>query len=554
VQGGWLRSIMGDPDQATVRAGYSVAYDRQGLTRYTSLYGGNTGVSKSLTRNANTGLVPPGESWPVLLSQTSRLYPQPFDESPSYPIPIRENRADDLNAFAPDIKIAKVQTWMVGFARSISRDTAVEIRYIGNYGSDEWSALNYNAIRMENLVANGFLNEFKSAMANLQANNASGASNRAGSFAYFGPGTGTSPLPVYLAYLNRRTDATNPAAYANASSGWANSTLAGRLAAPNPNPVSAAEDLDGNLTRRNNALAVGLPENLFVFNPDIDDVNVTDSGGYSNYHAVQLEVRRRLSRGLSANINYQYAPRQGISSFEGFSFGRSMIQNLDNYLRHSIKAQWDWTVPFGRGQRFGNGSNAVLNAIAGGWSVSGVGRFQRSVMDIGNVNLVGMSKNELQDMYKFYHRDNATTNIQEVWMLPEDVILNTRRAFSTINTTATGYSTSLGAPQGKYIAPANSASCIQIQAGDCAPRQVLLLAPWFKRVDIGAIKRFDLVGTTNFELRFDILNVFDSPNFNPVANPGTGADIFRTTSAYTDPSNTYDPGGRLGQLMFRINW
>ena len=31
-------------------------------------------------------------------------------------------------------------------------------------------------------------------------------------------------------------------------------------------------------------------------------------------------------------------------------------------------------------------------------------------------------------------------------------------------------------------------------------------------------------------------------------------DIFQTTSAYTDASNTYDPGGRLGQLMFRINW
>jgi hypothetical protein len=26
------------------------------------------------------------------------------------------------------------------------------------------------------------------------------------------------------------------------------------------------------------------------------------------------------------------------------------------------------------------------------------------------------------------------------------------------------------------------------------------------------------------------------------------------TSAYTDASNTYDPGGRIGQLMFRFNW
>ena len=47
-----------------------------------------------------------------------------------------------------------------------------------------------------------------------------------------------------------------------------------------------------------------------------------------------------------------------------------------------------------------------------------------------------------------------------------------------------------------------------------------------------------------------MLNVFDNINFNPVANPGTGATIFQVTSAYTDASNTYDPGGRLGQLMF----
>ena len=50
-------------------------------------------------------------------------------------------------------------------------------------------------------------------MENLAANNVSGVSNRAGSFAYFGPGTGTSPLPTYLAYLNGEPDADNPAAY-----------------------------------------------------------------------------------------------------------------------------------------------------------------------------------------------------------------------------------------------------------------------------------------------------------------------------------------------------
>ena len=58
----------------------------------------------------------------------------------------------------------------------------------------------------------------------------------------------------------------------------------------------------------------------------------------------------------------------------------------------------------------------------------------------------------------------------------------------------------------------------------------------------------------NFELRMDLLNVFDAVNFTPVANPGTNAQIFEVTSAYTDASNTFDPGGRLGQLVFRLNW
>ena len=28
----------------------------------------------------------------------------------------------------------------------------------------------------------------------------------------------------------------------------------------------------------------------------------------------------------------------------------------------------------------------------------------------------------------------------------------------------------------------------------------------------------------------------------------------QVTTAYQDISNTFDPGGRIGQLMFRVNW
>lgn len=547
VQSGFLRTLLGDPDQATLRAGYSMSYAREGLSTFTGVFGANPGSTISITRDVNTGLSD-GGAWPVLFSQRERLSTRDFDETPTFPIVTRANRADDLNAFAPEIKVGKGQTWTAGVQRAIGSDMAVEVRYLGTRGSDQWSTLNYNAIRGESLLKNGFLDEFKLAMANLQANNAAGGS-RAGSFRYFGAGTGTSPLPIYLAYFNGRADATNAAAYSGTN--WTNSTFVGRLTRNNPSPVGAADDLDGNLTRRQNALAAGLPENFFIPNPRVDDVNVTDSGAFSDYHALQVELRRRLSRGLSASVNYQYARESG-SAFDGFSFGRTMVEGGN--VRHAIKGQWDWTIPVGRGQRFGADMHPVLDAIIGGWSMNGVGRIQARTMNFGGVRLVGMTVDELTDMYKFYKKTNANTGRTEIWMLPDDVILNTRRAFTTSATSATGYGT-LGVPEGRYIAPANTADCFQIRAGDCGvPRAVLVRAPWFTRIDVGLTKRFNLKGTMNIEVRGDVLNLFDNVNFNPVANPGTGATIFQVTSGYTDPSNTYDPGGRLGQLMIRFNW
>lgn len=554
VQDGLLRTILGNPDQATIRAGWSVAYDRQGMSAWTSVFGANPGSTRTLTRNANSGLVPAGEQWPILLSQTDRLYQSPFDETPVFPIPAGANRQDSINAFAPDVQIGRAQTWTVGIQRAIGADMAVEVRYVGTRGDQQWSELDYNRLddnnlRVDVLRDNGFLAEFQNAMTNLRANNAAGGS-RAGSFAYFGAGTGTSPLPIYLAYLNGRSDSANAAAYTGGSTTWANSTFASRLAAV-PNPGAAASELDTNLTRRTNAIAAGLSPTFMVPNPAVHSVDVTDSGAFSDYHALQIELRRRLANGLSASVNYQYAI-EGGSAFDGFSLGRTM-ESVAN-VRHAIKGQWDWTLPFGRGQRFLSDMHPVLDGILGGWSMNGVGRIQAVMEDMGNVRLVGMSHKELQDMYKYYKRTNATTGRTEIWMLPEDVVLNTRRAYSVSNTTADGYSTSLGAPEGRYIAPANSATCIQVKAGECAPRTVLVRAPWFTRFDVGMTKRFNIKGTTNIEVRADVLNVFDNVNFNPVSNPGTGATIFQVTSAYTDASNTYDPGGRLGQLMIRFNW
>jgi hypothetical protein len=98
-----------------------------------------------------------------------------------------------------------------------------------------------------------------------------------------------------------------------------------------------------------------------------------------------------------------------------------------------------------------------------------------------------------------------------------------------------------------------------MRAGDCAPRTLLVRQPFFSRFELGLTKRFPINNQVSLELRFDMLNVFDNVNFLPHATaanntPGAGANIFTTASAYQDLNNQFDPGGRLGQVMFRLNW
>ena len=67
VQSGFLRTLLGDPETATVRAGYSVSFERQGLSDVYRCYGANPGGTLTVTRNTGNGnLVNAGETWPLL--------------------------------------------------------------------------------------------------------------------------------------------------------------------------------------------------------------------------------------------------------------------------------------------------------------------------------------------------------------------------------------------------------------------------------------------------------------------------------------------------------
>ena len=550
VQGGWLRQLLGDPEQATVRAGYAISYNQERIDRFTTL-GGNPGGTVAAARNNTTGfpLVLPGESHPVLLSQRSRLGAPAFPESPVYPI--AATTADDVNIFPQDrhLRTPRVHSYSAGIQRSLGRDMAIEVRYVGNQNLYTWSVEDWNE---RSIFGSGFYDEFRAAQQNLAINVANGVN----SFAYRAL-PGQSPLPIHLAYLSARSDAANVAAYTGTN--WTNSAFLTRFSPLNPQ-VSDAIDAIDTATFRANAQTAGMPRNLIVMNPMIDEANVMADEAKTRYDSLQVDLRRRLSKGLLMDFNYTYETRQS-SSLQTLAYDRIMVDSAN--VPHVFKMNWHYEIPVGRGRRYGGDFNAVLNGVLGNWEFSGNGRVQSQRYRITGVELVGMTADDLQKDFSIRREINAVTGITEIFSFPEDIRLNTWAAFSPDPTQPTGYSLARGVPTGRYMRPAGAGSgCIAIYRFDCGSEDLLLNGPLFSRWDMRVKKRFPIRGRLNVEFMAEVLNVFDNINFNhSVAhdpqseNPArTGEDTFRVTTAYTDINTTYDPGGRIGQLVWRINW
>src|SRR5204863_9381796 len=140
----------------------------------------------------------------TLFRNPAALGPPTIPTSPTYPITPTStppySPSDTVNAFLPNLKVGYVQSWSAGVQRELTKDTVFEVRYVGNRGIKLWRQFNINET---NIIENNFINEFKLAQANLQANIAAG---RGTSFRYFGAGTGTFPLPITLAYFRGNAD------------------------------------------------------------------------------------------------------------------------------------------------------------------------------------------------------------------------------------------------------------------------------------------------------------------------------------------------------------
>jgi hypothetical protein len=529
VESGFLRKLLGGAGDTSFSGGYSRAYDRRGMGDFTGVFGNNPGLNVTATRSTgNSNLTLPLLFRDGYLGAPPTCPPLPAAKpagcvlgAPEYPL-FNQNANSSINVFNPDLQVPYSDTWTAGIQRALGTKSAIEVRYIGTRSREQWFTADFNEA---NIIENGFLDEFKLAQQNLIANIAAGGS-RAGSFAYFGPGTGTSPLPIYLAYFSAVPRALSGDVSRYTSSNFTNSNFVNPLTRYGGNPFTPAgtnsnTSLSGDPTRQANAIAAGLPPNFFRVNPDmLGGARATGNGGYTKYNGMQVQYRRRLSGGLQFDANYTFGKALESTRYS-FRVPRILTRNTGNEgdVTHALKATFVYETPFGRGRRFGANVHPVVDYVIGGWQLSGTARIQSGqLFDLGNVRLNGMTVKDVEKMFKL--RIDSTGTLIYAW--PEDVIAETIKAYSTSATSLTGYG-SLGPPSGRYFSPANGLDCIESIAGDygeCGMRTLVVTGPTLKNFDLSLRKIVKLHGRLSYELSMDVFNVFNVVSFTPTLGIG----------------------------------
>jgi hypothetical protein len=547
-ENGFLHALLGSPGDSVLRGGASLAYQRGGMSDFTGPFGANPGVSIDASRNQTNGNL---GTLPVLLTG-SDLGPPSINLTRTYPMAV-PTASSSVYVFDPNIKTPSAFSYSFSWQRKVSTNMAVEARFIHTNSYNTWTAggqlpyMNYNET---NIIDNKFINEFRLAQANLQANIAAGKGN---TFAYTGA-TGTVPVPIFLAYLNGSKLSGDTTKYTG--SGWTNTTLVQSLYPLNPNPYTAASNIWANSGYRTNGLAAGYPSNFWVVNPDVSGAYVVTNGPKTSYDGVQLSLNRRFAHGLLFELNYTYG-KGWMDQF--YSFHKPYVTTEMNYtniysnqggnatgnVRHTFVGNWMYDLPFGRGKHFLSGAGGVLDRIVGNWSFQGVARLQSGrMLDFGNVRLMGMTADELRDSFQIRKvTDPANQYRTLVYTLPQDIIDNTINAYSV---NATGYSGN--APTGRYFAPANSPTCLETTTGfgDCGVRSLIVTGPKVLRVDFNFVKQIKVTERLVLEGQLQIFNVFNNVNFNPVNYIGSVSDSYQVTGAI-DQSRTM-------QMAFRISF
>ncbi len=424
--GGLLRTIFGDNDKTVIRAGFSEVFDRAGFQLLNSFDqnapGGfaytlqNTcclpGIDDAadVPRITNINVVPT-----VNRNNVPFLTPAPSGKFPQ--VPALNAQA---NLWTADDTLKTPHSYAVDFSigRELPKRFSVQLSYIGRFGGHLLTQRDLNQpldivdpkTGIDYYAAATALSRLARANPNQFADAAS-----------------------YQAFLSSVTDSTvgKTAAYwhdmlpalANGATGYTSFSGAS-IASGNAGLIQAVYDLYYNpgLSYVGNEI-VGLADidlygglgdnlgNVLYFNGPAG-LNGNGSGNYlnsqaisaygwssvgnSNFNALQASLRKQFSDGFQFDFNYTYSKSIDVTStasrvgfalvgYQNIGLLGSRLENAfrlnairapsDYDLTHQFNANWIAELPFGKGKRFAPDAGRALNALIGGWQLTGVARW-----------------------------------------------------------------------------------------------------------------------------------------------------------------------------------
>ena len=157
----------------------------------------------------------------------------------------------------------------------------------------------------------------------------------------------------------------------------------------------ALGDNAGNILSFNNPDGTaGQPFEGASLNNQATSMFAWSSIGKSNYNALQATLRKQFSSGVQFDLNYTYSRSIDITSSAtrlGWESccnvgapgtrlanafdpkGRRGVSDFDT--THQINANWIAELPFGKGKHFAGSAGGAVDALIGGWQLSGVARW-----------------------------------------------------------------------------------------------------------------------------------------------------------------------------------
>jgi hypothetical protein len=482
-ESGPLHWIFGGPNKSSIRAGFSLTYLRDGFTVVSNALGvgtTNPGLIQTAAQTTPTGVLSSGG-----VPLTTPIFKIPVSDVENFAI----NPGNGLWTFDPNLKTPYVQQWSFGIEREILPNTALEVRYVGNHAVKIYRAVDYNEV---NIFENGFLQEFLNAQRNLEIRGGN-------SFAHLA-GSGTVPLPILSTLFSGLSS----------GSGFGNSTFIANL---NDGNVGAmASTLAFSNTYRNNRL--NLAPNFFVANPSAAFARLLGNFAFSNYHSLQMEVRRRFSRGFQFQANYTWAKaltdsNGSQSTLESYRTLRNLALDRarsDQDQTHRFVANGIYDLPLGTGRRYLS-DVPVLRKVLEGWTVGSIVTWQgrppwyvtggRSTFNSFNAGatpaqLLGMSVDEFKE------------NLG-VFRTPAGVFFINPSLLDIVTDPATGRLVSSRLKPGIFGPPAPGTF------GNFPVNS--LNGPRFFQTDFSVVKRTFFSERGNVELRLTFYNAFNSTNF-----------------------------------------